>query len=188
MLVHISLSHNTAQRVVSQPGSRQFVYNGNWYYPCGGYKTLQDIILPSPGWTIDPTMQPTITVVDKAHGHGKHSQGIISVSPQQVVVQTSVWCHDGHDIGIVSFVVNFRETQIVTDTSVRQQPFALKWFQQILLEPRAGESILKMDFHSYYGVDDTFGAPTMQHRILRIRQVPSGWEVYAVPPKTFDQQ
>lgn len=48
----------------------------------------------------------------------------------------------------------------------------------ILLEPRP-------DFHSY--TDDTFGAPTTQHRILRIRQVIDGWEVKAVPPTKFDR-
>ena len=136
---------------------------------------------------IDTSVQPTVTVVDASHNHGKHSQGIISVSPQQIAVQTSVWCATGHDMGIVHFVVNFREVQTVVDNSVRSEPFTLKWYQQILLEPRPGESIVKMDFHSYYGTDDTFGAPTTQHRILRIRQVMDGWEVKAVPPTKFYQ-
>lgn len=158
--------------------SDTYSVNGNSYYPHDGNPVIH--IYPSPGWTIDVTKQPRL---DVHHQHGKHSQNIKAVTPQEILVGVWVYGRAGKDIGIVSFEVEFEEYRDRVEGHKRTEMFETNWKDSKLLEPLEGENISKVVFDDYKGTHQEYGAPDLKSGILKIAAEGNfKWKIWAEAP------
>ena len=164
-----------SQHVVSP----EVTYNGNTWYPQKWHEVLESFY-PHSGWKIDMTTKPRLIVT---HVHGDHRQEILSVTPDRIVVKTSLYCKSGSEIGIVKIKVEFDEVQDQKVQNKRTETFSINWKDSKLLEPKEGETINKVAFDAYTGTHEEFGGPDQSRPVIKISADGSGkWKVWAEIP------
>lgn len=167
--------HHTAHTL-----SPEVVINGNTWYPVSWHEDTF-VVRPEQGWTIDTSKTPKLLV---KHEHGKHSQSIISVSANAIVVHYSTYCGSGKDIGIFRMQVEFDQFLDQTAEKKRIQTFDMNWKDSQLLEPQGNEIITKLVFDDYKGVHQEYGAPDTTMGVLKSQAEGNGkWKIWAEPPK-----
>jgi len=131
-----------SERITQHTSSQEFNYNGNNWYP-EHWHTKYEHIRPHSGWFIDVAKKPDLVV---NHIHGLHKEGIMSHSADEIVVKIQLYCATGHDIGIMSFRVEFDEYKDQTVEKTRIDNFKMYWKNSKLLEPKSNEYINKVVF------------------------------------------
>ncbi len=159
-----------------------YPFNGNDFYP-EEWHTCYQKIYPTTDWKIDVSKAPRMTT---EHYHGKHTQEIVSYTPGEIVLKVSLYCKDGHNIGIVNIGVEFDEYQDKKTQVLREEKIQMNWKNSKLLKPGLGETISFLTFDDYKGVHSEYGAPDLSGNVLKIAAEGNGmWKIWTEMPKNM---
>ncbi len=142
----------------------------NYPRPPTGWLKIPVTVPPELGWHIDTSVTPTLALDPAGHiNHGNHTEQIISYDENSIQIEVGLQNNGvGQYVGVSQFFVNFREYQDQPLSNIRSEPVVLRWGDSIMLQPRVGETVWKVNFVCFDGTSNDFGPADIGNKYLQL--------------------